>query len=63
MKQKAINKLRESGLKSTPQRISIMEYMEGNTTHPSAEDVYKAIRVNHPSLSFATVYNIIEKLK
>ncbi len=50
------------GLKLTPQRLAILEYLEGNNSHPSAEDIYKALRKNFPSISFATVYNTLEIL-
>jgi Fur family peroxide stress response transcriptional regulator len=63
MKEHIINKLKDAGLKITPQRITIMEYMEGNTAHPSAEDIYEALLSIHPNISFATVYNIIEKFR
>jgi len=50
------------GLKLTPQRLAILEFLEGNTSHPSAEDIYKALKKNFPSISFATVYNTLELL-
>lgn len=51
------------GLKLTPQRIAILDYLDRNTTHPSAEDVYRAVREKHPTMSFATVYNTLDTLK
>ena len=56
-------KYRELGIKLTPQRIAILEYLEGNLTHPSAEDVYRAVLRKFPTMSFATVYNTLETLK
>ncbi len=50
------------GLKLTPQRIAIIEYLEGNKEHPSAEDIYNALKPKFPSMSFATVYNTLEVL-
>ncbi|NPA39220.1 MAG: transcriptional repressor [Thermodesulfobacteria bacterium] len=50
------------GLKLTPQRLAILEFLEGNTSHPSAEDIYRALKKNFPSISFATVYNTLELL-
>ncbi|MBI5598388.1 MAG: transcriptional repressor, partial [Deltaproteobacteria bacterium] len=52
-----IERYREKGLKLTPQRLAILEYLEGNTSHPTAEDIYRAIKRKHPTVSFATVYN------
>lgn len=51
------------GIKMTPQRMAIMEYLEGNTSHPSAADVYRAVSRNFPTMSFATVYNTLQTLK
>lgn len=50
-------------IKQTPQRIAILEYLKDNRTHPSASDVYKAVSERFPTMSFATVYNTLEKLK
>ena len=56
-------KYRDLGFRLTPQRLAILEYLEGNTLHPSAEDVYRAILRKCPTMSFATVYNTLETLK
>lgn len=50
------------GFKRTPQRLAILDYLEGNTLHPSAEDVYRAVTKKYCSLSFATVYNTLNTL-
>jgi len=56
-------KIKESGLKLTPQRLAIVDYLRGNLEHPSAEDIYKAILGRFPTMSFATVYNTLETLR
>jgi Fur family peroxide stress response transcriptional regulator len=48
--------------KRTPQRLAILDYLEGNTSHPSAEDVYRAVSKKYRSMSFATVYNTLHTL-
>ncbi len=55
---------RESGprFKRTPQRLAILDYLEGNTSHPSAEDIYRAVSKRYQSLSVATVYNTVNTL-
>jgi Fur family peroxide stress response transcriptional regulator len=58
-----MQKYRESGLKLTPQRLAILEYLDGNKEHPSAEDVYKAVSKKFPTMSLATVYNTLMTLK
>jgi len=50
-------------MKQTPQRLAIIEYLKENKIHPTAGDVYKAVSERFPTMSFATVYNTLEKLK
>lgn len=50
-------------IKWTPQRLAILKYLEGNKEHPSAEDIYEALFKDFPTMSVATVYNVIEFLK
>ncbi|MFN3921570.1 MAG: Fur family transcriptional regulator [Caldimicrobium sp.] len=50
------------GLKLTPQRLAILEYLESTREHPSAEDIYKALKDKFPSMSIATIYNTLEVL-
>ena len=48
--------------KRTPQRLAILEYLQGNTSHPSAEEIYRAVGKKYESMSFATVYNTLHAL-
>jgi len=41
----------------TAQRAAIMNYLEGNTSHPSARDIYEAVQESLSTVSLATVYN------
>ncbi|MBN2185812.1 MAG: transcriptional repressor [Candidatus Krumholzibacteriota bacterium] len=58
-----ITKLKAEGFKLTPQRISVIKYMEGNPDHPSAGDIYKALKKKYPGLAFSTVYNTLRMLQ
>ena len=58
-----MEKYRGIGLKLTPQRLAILEFLDGNREHPSAEEIYKAMSKKFPTMSFATVYNTLEKLR
>jgi len=60
--EKIIDRYRGKGFKMTPQRLAILHYLEGNTDHPTAEDIYKDIKKKHPTVSFATVYNTVQAL-
>ncbi len=63
MKEEAIKKLRSMGVKVTPQRLAIIDFLEKNKIHPSAEMIFKDVIKNFPTISFATVYNTLEKLE
>ncbi len=55
-----VEKFKSKRLKITPQRLGIFRILEGNSTHPSAEDVFKEIRECYPTISFTTVYKTLE---
>jgi len=59
----AMHKHRDMGLKLTPQRIAILDYLKGNRRHPSAEDIYRVVLNKFPTMSFATVYTTLAALK
>ena len=58
-----MERLRKTGLKLTPQRMAILEYLDGNKDHPTAEDIYKEIKKKYPMMSLATVYKTLATLK
>jgi len=55
-------KLIEKGLKVTPQRIAIFEAIVKLNNHPTAENIVEFIRQNHPNISVATVYKVLDTL-
>ncbi len=55
-----VEKFKRKRLKITPQRLGIFRILEGNSMHPSAEDVFKEIRESYPTISFTTVYKTLE---
>jgi Fur family transcriptional regulator, peroxide stress response regulator len=56
------SKLFTKGLKVTPQRIAILEAISKLKNHPTAENIIEYIRKNHPNISVATVYNVLDAL-
>ena len=58
-----IGKYRGKGLKLTPQRLAIIEFLDGNTCHPTADDIFQAVKAKYPTVSLATVYNTIQSLQ
>jgi Fur family transcriptional regulator, iron response regulator len=58
------NILMSHGVKPTPQRMVIAEYLLDTCSHPTAEDVLEAVSDKLPvALSRATVYNTLSCLK
>jgi len=57
-----VERYKHTGMKLTPQRLAILTYLEGNTAHPSAEEIYAAMSERFPTMSFATVYNTLNLL-
>lgn len=58
-----MNKYRNIGFKLTPQRLAILDYLNGNLQHPSADDIYQAVLKEFPTISFATIYTTLTELK
>jgi len=48
------------GIRPSVQRIAIMRYLLKNRTHPTADEVYEALRRQIPTLSKTTVYNTLK---
>ncbi len=57
-----IKKYKKLNIKLTPQRLAILDYLEGNRMHPSVDEIYKHVSRRFPSMSYATVYNVVNTL-
>ena len=53
----ALDSLKATGVRITPQRHAILEYLIDSMIHPTADDIYKALADKFPNMSVATVYN------
>lgn len=58
-----LSKLKGYGFRSTPQRVAILAVLADNKEHPSVEEIYKAVKIQFPATSLATVYNTVSLLK
>lgn len=58
----ATQTLRAAGLKATPQRLAILRALDGDETHPTAQELYERLHAQFPTLSVATVYNTLSAL-
>jgi Fur family peroxide stress response transcriptional regulator len=53
----ALEKLKNTGVRMTPQRHAILDFLLDSMSHPTADEIYRALSVRFPSMSVATVYN------
>ena len=54
------DRLQRAGQRTTAQREVVYAYLAGVRHHPTAEDVYLAVKPRLPRVSLATVYNALE---
>jgi len=48
------------GIRPSVQRIAIMRYIRKNRTHPTADEIFEALKDEIPTLSKTTVYNTLK---
>jgi Fe2+ or Zn2+ uptake regulation protein len=53
---------RHRKVRCTPQRYTILEYLNRNARHPTAEEIYQAINRTDPRASLATVYKSLHAM-
>src|SRR5438132_7451675 len=54
--------LEKAGWRFTRQRAAVFDFLRQADSHPTAEDVYAAVRQTIPNISLATVYKALEAL-
>ena len=52
--------LTKCGLRPSMQRLAIYKYMATHPTHPTADEIFEALREVIPTLSKTTVYNTLK---
>ncbi len=55
--------LRGYGLRPSPQRIGVMQYLIDHPIHPTVETIYESLSPHYPTLSRTTVYNTLATLR
>jgi len=58
----AIQILSQSGVRPTPQRIAVIDFVLATEAHPTADEVFANVRATCPTISRATVYNTLNLL-
>ncbi len=54
--------LASCGVRPSPQRVAVMEYLMTHHTHPTVDTIYAALSGSMPTLSRTTVYNTLKLL-
>jgi Fur family peroxide stress response transcriptional regulator len=63
MNAEAIKKsLEDGGLRCTPQRYAVMEFLMEHNSHPTAAEIFEAVNRVDPRCSRATTYNNLRDL-
>ena len=52
----------DSGLRCTPQRYAVMEFLMEHNSHPTAAEIFEAVNRVDPRCSRATTYNNLRDL-
>ena len=52
--------LEAAGHRYTPQRAAVYQVLAGSVSHPTADDIFTAVREQIPDISLATVYKALE---
>ena len=55
--------LSEMGYRLTPQRLMIVDAVEGADSHISAEEIFTQVRAHYPHMNISTIYRTLELLK
>ncbi len=56
-------RLRELGIRLTPQRLAIAEVVVNSGDHPSVKDVFERVKVFFPYVTLATIYSTLDVLE
>ena len=54
---------REQKLPLTPQKVAIFEFLANSCSHPSAQEIYEALKATYPNISLATIYKNLDKFQ
>lgn len=55
-------RLREKGLRVTLPRVAVLEFLNSTPSHPTAEEVGAAVNRRDPTVSRASIYNVLHSL-
>jgi Fur family ferric uptake transcriptional regulator len=55
--------LQKEGYRLTPQRMMIVDIIDGSASHISAEEIHQKIRERYPFVNISTIYRTLNLLK
>lgn len=58
-----VARIKTGGHRLTPQRLAVLRILAESQDHPSVEQIHRAVRVDFPTTSLATVYKTVALLK
>ena len=58
-----INLFREKGYKVTVQRLAVCKYVLTREDHPSADQIYQALKMDYPTISLGTIYKTLHLME
>ena len=61
--EKATATLHDHGLRVTPQRLAILNCLQDNSSHPTAEEIAREAVASLPGMSLSTVYSTLSELE
>ena len=56
-------RLKEWGIRVTPQRLAIAEAVLNSADHPSVQQIYERVQNHFPSMTLATIYSTLDVLE
>jgi Fur family peroxide stress response transcriptional regulator len=62
MKTEIRDRLKERGLRVTPQRVAVLAALTEHKNHPDADALVRIVREQHPSIARGTIYHILDNL-
>lgn len=61
-KQRLAGYLADAGLEPSEQYMAVFEFLDGNRTHPTVDEIYYRLNRDHPELSRSRIYTILNLL-
>ena len=58
-----VDRLRQGGVRVTPQRLAIAEAVLSSTDHPTVQQIYERVQQHFPFMTLATIYSTLGVLE